>query len=35
MYGERAQFESGREGDEYVVRLRFPYVEAADRRGLV
>lgn len=29
MYGARAEVQSGRQGDEFVVRLRFPYIEAA------
>jgi two-component system sensor histidine kinase AlgZ len=28
MYGGRAEVLSGRQGDEFVVRLRFPYIEA-------
>jgi two-component system, LytTR family, sensor histidine kinase AlgZ len=28
MYGGRAEVQSGRQGDEFVVRLRFPYIEA-------
>ncbi|MEO7774080.1 MAG: histidine kinase [Steroidobacteraceae bacterium] len=27
MYGDRAEVQSGRQGDEFVVRLRFPHVE--------
>ncbi|MCC7461049.1 MAG: histidine kinase [Gammaproteobacteria bacterium] len=29
MYAGRARVESGRQGDEYVVRLRFPHIDAA------
>ena len=31
MYGERALVKAGRFDDEYIVTLRFPYVESAAR----
>jgi hypothetical protein len=31
MYGERALVKSGRFDDEYIVTLRFPYLENRER----
>jgi hypothetical protein len=31
MYQGRARVEAGRQGDEFVVRLRFPRVDAESR----
>jgi hypothetical protein len=32
MYSGRARVEAGRQGDEFVVRLRFPRIDAAPAR---